>query len=751
MTQVIVCTCGDTLNDKLDYNALSDYAKTIEGIDNVKSTQAICTARDRSKLVEMIKGQDRLVVLACTRSVCGKPIETAMKETGLEIENYTLVNAKEQIAEVHKDKTNATNKAKMLLKAAVAKVSIAQPLDTIIYERSKEALVVGGGIAGLTTASELADQGFKVHVVENSPAVGGTMPLISKTYPEEDCTMCLRGPRMIELLTKPGIDYHVNSTIDKVERTDKGFKVTYRKNPIDLDLFPKRGYGQPVEIINKGPGEYDVVYSRGPSRASLLKVVESKCGSCTSIYPAALISSEEEPGENTILVGSVVLATGFEDFDPTGIPKWGYGLDNVITQYQLARMLDPFGPTGGVVARPSDAKQPKRIVMVQCVGSRDPEYQSYCSKYCCMAAIKHASVIKELRDPSAEITILYRDIRASGYGFESLYNEAIDIGVRFEHGDIISVTPQRLGLSIIYSDGMGRNRRLDADMLVLSTGMRPSEGSKEIAEMFNVELNDTGFYKEIDEKVANITTRAPGVFIAGTSTGPKNIPDSIAQAGAAAFMGSNYMRTHIEKKVNHPEVDEEICGKCGICRSVCPYEAITIPNDEYPQFDPLLCQSCGLCVSSCPTRALKTASYGYDLIDIQVEAVLSEKSNQLVIMGFICDDCGYNLLDTVGFVKAEYSSSFIPIYVNCMSNLSLRNVLNCVKKGADGVMLVGCVKDRCHFLKGTTRSRSQMEIIEGFFKVTGIETPIKILESSGSMVTQFTSTLSELVNDVEEA
>jgi heterodisulfide reductase subunit A len=556
---------------------------------------------------------------------------------------------------------------------------------------------------------------------------------------------------MIELLTKPGIDYHVNSTINKVERTDKGFKVTYRKNPVELDLYPKRGYGQPVEIINKGPGEYDVVYSRGPSRASLLKVVESKCGSCTSIYPAALISSEEEPGENTILVGSVVLATGFEDFDPTGIPKWGYGLDNVITQYQLARMLDPFGPTGGVVARPSDAKQPKRIVMVQCVGSRDPEYQSYCSKYCCMAAIKHASVIKELRDPSTEITILYRDIRASGYGFESLYNEAIDMGVKFEHGDIISVTPQRLGLSIIYSDGMGRNRRLDADMLVLSTGMRPSEGSKEIAELFNVELNDTGFYKEIDEKVANITTRAPGVFIAGTSTGPKNIPDSIAQAGAAAFMGSNYMRTHIEKKVNHPEVDEEICGKCGICRSVCPYEAITIPNDEYPQFDPLLCQSCGLCVSSCPTRALKTASYGYDLIDIQVEAVLSEKSNQLVIMGFICDDCGYNLLDTAGFVKAEYSSNFIPIYVNCMSNLSLRNVLNCVKKGADGVMLVGCVKDRCHFLKGTTRSRSQMEIIEDFFKVTGIETPIKILESSGSMVTQFTSTLSELVNDVEEA
>jgi heterodisulfide reductase subunit A len=367
-----------------------------------------------------------------------------------------------------------------------------------------------------------------------------------------------------------------------------------------------------------------------------------------------------------------------------------------------------------------------------------------------MAAIKHASVIKELRDHSADITIMYRDIRASGYGFESLYNGAKDMGVNFVHGDIETVTPQGEGLGITYTDGMGRTKQLDTDLLVLSTGMQPSEGTEELAELFNVEVTDSGFYKEIDEKVANIVTKAPGVFIAGTATGPKNIPDSIAQAGAAAYMSTNYLRTYVEKKVNHPEVNEDKCGKCGICRSVCPYEAITIPDDEYPQFDPLLCQSCGLCVSSCPTHALETPSFGYDLIDAQVEAVLSEKDGP-VVMGFICDDCGYNLMDTAGFVKAEYSSCFIPIYVNCMSNLSLRNVLNSVMKGADGVMLVGCVKDRCHFLKGTKRSKGQMEIIEGFFKATGIETPIQILESSGTMVSQFTTALGELMKKVEDA
>lgn len=750
-TKIILCTCGDTLNDNIDYSALTDYARNLVGVNEVEPMKALCTAGDRKKLVNKIKNHDRLVFLACTRSVCGNPIEAAMQEANLHKDKYVLVNAKEQIASVHSNRTDATQKAKMLLNAAVAKVTLAEPLEIMTYQRAQEALVVGGGIAGLTAASELSDQGYKVHVVEKSPAIGGAMPLISKTYPEEDCTMCLRGPRMIELLTRPSIEYHVNSTIKQVERTPQGLKVTYEKKPVKLDLSRKKGKGQPVEVIPDASGAYELVYSEGPSKAALKHIKNSKCGKCTSVYPAALLSPEEETGEKTIEVGSVILATGFEDFDPRGIPKWGYGLDNVITQYQLARLLDPFGPTAGSVVRPSDTKPPRKIVMVQCVGSRDPEYQSYCSKYCCMAAIKHASVIKELRDPSADITILYRDIRASGYGFESMYNDAKEMGIHFVHGEIDNVTPQGNGLGLTYIDGMGRTQHLDADMLVLSTGMKPSEGTNELAELFNLELTDSGFYKEIDEKVANTTTRVPGVYIAGTATGPKNIPDSIAQSGAAAYMSSNYMRTYLEKKVNHPVVDEDNCGRCGICRSVCPYDAITIPEDDYPEFDPLLCQSCGLCVSSCPTRALETPSFGYDLIDAQVEAVLSEKQDKPVIMGFICDDCGYNLLDTAGFVKSEYNSGFIPIYVNCMSNLSLRNVLNSIKNGADGVMLVGCVKDRCHFLKGTQRSKSQMEIIQDFFKTTGIETPIKILESSGTMVSQFTSALDELEQKLEEA
>ena len=751
--QVLFCTCGDTLREHLNIDELKDFVNGLENVSKVNTTKACCTKDAEPDIVKDITdGGEKVVAFACTRSVCKAPLESIMHKAGLDPDNLVVLNAKEQIAWVHRDKNNATLKAKMLLKAAITRAKSIQPIETRSYERPQEALVIGAGIAGLTAASELTDQGFSVHVIEKKPSIGGAMPLISKTYPEEDCTKCLRGPKMIALMNKPGITYHVSSEIKSVERTEAGFKVTYTRQPISLDVSPRAGIGQPVEVCQSSGDSLGLIYlNRNPSKKDIEKVTSTRCGECASVFPSALMGFDEEPGDKTINVGSVILATGFEEFDPTGIPKWGYGLENVITQYQLARMIDPLGPTGGSILRPTDGEVPEKIVMVQCVGSRDPEYNPWCSKYCCMAAIKHATLIKKFKSPESEVTILFRDIRASGYGFEAMYNDAKDLGIEFVHGDIDNVQPHGDVLEIKYTDGMSEPQSMVADLLILSTGMVPSSGSSELAELFQVETTEGGFMKEVDEKVANITTRAPGVYIAGTCTGPKNIPESIAQAAAAAYMSGNYLGTYIEKEVNHPTVDEEKCGGCGVCRSVCPYEAITIPKDGYPTFDVELCQSCGLCVSSCPTHALETPNFGFDLIDEQVEAILSEKKENPVIIGFSCDDCSYNLLDTAGFIKETYSSSFVPIYVNCMSNLSLRNVLNAAKKGADGIMLIGCVKDRCHFLKGTQRSKGQMQIIGDFFEQAGVKTPIKILESSGTMVWQFLKALQELENKVEEA
>ena len=750
--QVLFCTCGETLRGSLDFDELKSYVRDLDGVTEILTVGASCTKAVKDELVEaMTGGGEKVVALACTRSVCGKPLESVLEASGLDPQNLVILNAKEQIAWVHPNLEQATEKAKRLLAASVAKARSIRPVDTIRYDRYKEALVVGAGIAGLTAAGELVEQGFKVHVVERKPVIGGAMPLISKTHPEEDCSRCLRGPRMVELLTKRGITYHVSTEVKLVEKTPRGFRVTLETKPVKLDMESKTEKGLPVEAIPVSSDDgFKLVYRSGPTKESLKAVVDSRCGSCASVFPTAQMSFDEKPGLKTIEVGTVVLATGFQDFDPTGIPKWGYGLPNVITQYQLARLLDPLGPTSGGLVRPSDMEKPSKIVMVQCVGSRDPEFYADCSKYCCLAAIKHGTIIKKFKNPDADVTILFRDIRASGYEFEALYNEAKALGVGFTHGDIIGVETQDNDLLVNYVNGMGEPKQLKADLIVLSTGMTPADGSDQLAEIFNVETTESGFMKEVDEKVANTVTRAPGVYIAGACAGPKNIPDSVAQAGAAAFMAGSHLRAYVEKKANHPIVDEENCGKCGICRSVCPYEAIIIPEDGYPQFNDELCQSCGLCVSSCPTKALKTPNFGFDVIDEQVRAITDEKKGPLIV-GFLCDDCGYNLLDTAGFNKTRYTASFMPVYVNCMSNLSLRNVLNAIRWGADAVILVGCVKDRCHFLKGTQRSRSQMDIIGEFFETMGIETPIRILESSGTMVSQFIEALVSLEEKLKEA
>jgi heterodisulfide reductase subunit A len=674
-----------------------------------------------------------------------------MNEADLDSDNLVIVNAKEQIAWVHDEKKKATKKAKMLLKAAIAKTRSIESMETEIYQRFQETLVVGGGIAGLTAASELADQGINVHLIERNPAIGGRMALISKTFPEEDCTRCLRGPQMIKLLNKPRINYHVGTEIKEVEKTEKGFRIKIEKKLEHIDVTSHNGKGQAVEAILSG-SDYTYVYPEFDrskiDEKTLKQFTSNKCGECTSLFPAGLMGFEEPLGEQVLEVGSAVLATGSRDYDPSHIPKYGYKFDNVISQFQLARLIDPFGPTGGFLVRPSDAKEPKKIVMVQCVGSRDLEYNSYCSKVCCLTAIKHATVIKNHKIPNAEITVLYRDIRASGYGFESLFNEAKELGIKFVDGEIEEISAKSEGLNISYINGTGKLQDLDAGMLVLSTGMIPSKGADKLAELFNLETTESGFLKEVDEKVANITTRVPGLYIAGACSSPKNIPDSIAQGGAAAFMSSAYLKTHVKKKINYPTLNEDNCGKCGICRSVCPYNAIIIPEDEHPQFNPELCQSCGLCVSSCPTHSLETPNFGFDLIDAQVDAIISEGGNDPLIIGFCCDDCGYNLLDTVGFEKTHYTANFVPIYVNCMSNLSLRHVLNSIHKGADGIILVGCVKDRCHFLRGTQRSKGQMHVINDFFKFIGISTPIQILESSGTMVSQFIEALSEMLSSL---
>jgi len=770
-TYVLFCNCGGTLEDKLDLKGLKEYAEGLEGVVGVGEVGSACTSKINTELKSKVDGDaDKVVAVACSRVICQEPLEGAMKEAGLDPESLVILNSREQLAWVHEDVESRDLKAKMMIAAAVNRAGQLVHSESVRFDRFKDALVIGGGVAGLEAASELADLGHKVYLVERKPTIGGAMVLLAKTFPEEDCVLCLRGPQIVNVMSKPGLVMLTNSEVKGVENVDQGFKVKVETRPRYVDMDACTGCGRckevcPVSVPDEysyGLTERQAIYLPTPLAIPNKYVIDPEnclffrdgsCRECARACPRSAINFEEAPGELKLEVGSIVVATGFQDFDPTDVSKYGFGDKDVLTQFQLARMVDPLGPTGGIMTRPSDGKVPQRIAMIQCAGSRDPEVNPYCSKHCCMSAIKNATIIKKFKKPDAAVTVLFRDIRASGYGFEKLYNEAKDkLGVEFVHGDLVGVYRQDPStLSLEYTTSKGETKTLDADMVVLSVGMVPSEGSETLADMLGVELTDYGFMAEVDEKVANTVTRVPGVFVAGACSSPKNIPESISQAGAAAYLADLYMSDYVEKAVQKPQVNEETCGRCGICRSVCPYEAITIPEDDYPQIDSELCQSCGLCVSACPTHSLEHPNYGLDTIYRQIEAVAGlKREEQPLIVGLCCDDCGYNMLDTAGFEGYGYSASFVPIYVNCMSSVSIRHVLHALEAGADGVMLVGCVEDRCHFLKGTERAADQVKIIEAFFSNQGLESRVKGLRSCGTMVTQFTEAVREMAERLRE-
>jgi heterodisulfide reductase subunit A len=484
-----------------------------------------------------------------------------------------------------------------------------------------------------------------------------------------------------------------------------------------------------------------------------LYLTKGSCRLCERVCPNQAIDFSQKETFIDLYVGSIIVATGVDNYDPHSHPKFGVHFNDVIDQFQLARYLDGEGPTAGILTRPSDGQKPNRIVMIQCVGSRDLEINSWCSRYCCMAAMKHAEEIKLHQGNDIDITILFKDIRAGGKYYEEFYNRVKTLGINFVHGTLDHVGEMPAGgLVVQYADGRGATGSLSADLVVLSTGMVPSKGTRDLAEKLGLELDRDGFYKEVDHKVASTITKRPGIYIAGACHSPKDIPESVSQANAAAAMVSFHLMREVDasKPVISPIVDPTRCGRCGVCPTVCPYNAITMPAEGAVKIDDALCQSCGLCISSCPTGALDNSNFGFDLLNAQVKAAIVEGKGKTKIIGFACNDCGYRLLDLAGVNGAIYSSSFVPIYVPCMSTVSLRHIMSALEEGADGVMLIGCVKDRCHYEKGVDHAEGQLKFLENLYSDSGQKMPVRVLKSCGSMLEQFLEQLDGLVKQIEE-
>jgi len=412
-----------------------------------------------------------------------------------------------------------------------------------------DVVVIGAGIAGIQAALDIANHGIHVHLIEREPSIGGHMAQLDKTFPTNDCSMCILSPKMVDVQRHPYITIYSCAEVEKIEGSVGHFSVTVKKYPRYVDESTCNGCGDciqicPVEVYNRfdaGIGVRKAIYKPQPQSIPDIVIKDPdhciECGLCYDACGPGSVLHEDAPKEITIHAASIVISTGYAVFDTKNKPQFGHLLlPDVITSLELERMINASGPTGGKIKRLSDGEVPQTIVFIQCVGSRDLTInRPYCSCVCCMQAIKNAILIKE-KNPETGIIICYMDIRSYGKGYEEYYERAKALGVRFLRGMPSDVLADRNSMTMqVENSETSEVQVLHPDLVVLSVGIGPAEKTRQIAERFSIPLEDTGFIKPVHDAVDTVATLRPGIYVAGTVTAPRDIPDSVASGGSAAM------------------------------------------------------------------------------------------------------------------------------------------------------------------------------------------------------------------------
>jgi heterodisulfide reductase subunit A len=528
---------------------------------------------------------------------------------------------------------------------AVAKVSELKALDITKVPVEPSCLIVGAGIAGMNAALDIAKDGYEVYLVEKEPSIGGHMSQLDKTFPTMDCSACILTPKTSEVAKNEKIHLYSYSEVESVDGYVGNFEVTIKQYPHFIDQEKCTGCGSCAEecLVTCG-NEYDLgMKSRKAAYLPFPQAVPSKytidmkhciqCGVCAEACPVDAINFDDKIKRKKVKVGTIILATGYDPFDPTVITQYGFGkYENVITGFQMERLLSSVGPTNGKVKRPSDRKEPKSIIFVQCVGSRDfHEYgHKYCSRVCCMVSTKQARQFKE-KHPDARVYIFYIDLRAFGKGYEEFYNRAgEEYEVRYIRGKVAEIYEDDDHNVIVRGEDtlLMRELEIKADMVVLAMALEPRSDIGKLARIFNIQRSDDGFIMEAHPKLRPVETLTEGVFIAGSVQGPKDIPDTVAQAKAAASSAAGLMATgEIEIEPYYSTVLDYKCAGCKSCLSVCAFNAITYNNfKKIAEINEILCKGCGTCVSACPSSAIVQNHFGTSQLNAIIRTAVPPQS-----------------------------------------------------------------------------------------------------------------------------
>ena len=752
---------GNEFSKILDFAALTNYVKNVSDVVFVAKGNNFWEGKGLQTIVDAIKERkiDRVVVAETLPKLSEVKIARAVEDAGLNPYLMEFLDLKDHCAWPHQDTpAEATEKAKAMLRGAIERAKLLEPLEKLEFSALKSALIIGGGLAGMQTALNLADMGIEAHLVEKEPFIGGLAARAGRFFPTDDCAICIQPPASdVKTITHtsrkcvyrsgftetPNLNILTNSKVVAVEGVPGNYKVTIEKKPRYVNELKCTGCDQctavcPVEV----PDDYNAklqtrkaIYMNIPNVHPPVYVIDDSvckfydCNKCVEVCPTNAIEFDQKPELITLNVGGIIVATGFKEFDASVIKEYHYDdYPDVITNLEFARMIDGFGPTGGVIIRPSNGKPAKKIVFIQCVGSRDRRYKPYCSSICCMISLKHATTIKTAY-PDADISICYIDIRTTGREHEYYYEKARDMGIKFVKGRPTEVTrnPETGKLSVDVEDALlNRFLELDADLVVLAPAMVPAEGTEELAELLGLELEEDGFFKEYNAKLRPTETKLRGIYLAGGATFPKDAPTTSLHSHSASLKALKYLNTgKIVKDQRTAVVNEEYCGDCEFCPVTCPYGAISlVPTTEdhfVAQISDLQCEGCGVCVGTCPLNAIELRHSRPNQMLAQMKGLLSVNgTSKPLVLAICCSECGHTAVDSSGMAKMRYPANVRVMKVPCTGILQVHQLLEAFQAGAQGVMVVGCKSDGCHYEVGSQKAAKKVDLARTLLKEYGI-------------------------------
>lgn len=752
---VFLCCCGGNISDIVDVEAVARAAALLPGVE-VSATHMFCCSDPGQAVIEQqIREQrlNRVIVAACSPSLHELTFRRAVARAGLNPFLFEHINIREHVSWVVEDKEQATRKTIRLVRAAVARAEHLTPLTKRRIPIHPSVLVIGGGVAGLTAARDLASRGIQVTVIESSPFLGGRLAQLYRIYPTGQKARDVLEPLIRQVAADPRITAYTNAQLESSTGVIGDFRTTIRLTPrgvsadcpdpqAAIDACPE----ECVDQFNLGLSKRKAIYRTYDGCYPALPAIDwrncTKCGACFDASAGRGIQLDDQPEFVEVQSGAIILAVGLNTYPPRH-GEYGYGKHpEVITLAQMNRLLDPTGPTQGRLM--VNGRQVRSVGFLHCVGSlqhkgihkpmSDGRVNEYCSRVCCTTTMHTAAQVRE-RFPEIQVYDFHEHIRTYGRRHEGYYDQVCQQGVSFIRFD--PLRPPVVGedsageapLSVRTVDRLtfGEEIEVPVDLLVLATGLVARDMTR-LIDLYRCSVGPDRFLMEVHPKLRPVELASSGLFLAGSVQGPMDIGESTAAAAAAAAKASGLISAgQIEMDPFVAEVRQDRCSGCRICLNACPFTAIERDEEAARALvNPALCLGCGTCVATCPCNAIQQHGFNDRQVMAEVAALLADPPErgaawQPRIVAFLCYWCSYTGADNAGTARMKYPPNADIVKVMCSGRVDPEMITSAFALGADGVMVLGCHIGDCHYTSGNHKTMVRMPIVRRLLADLGIE------------------------------